>query len=168
MRQLRVSFSSIRVIFYYVQDYAIRCLMLLCLGIFVPLEDFLSPLPVKGCRFWPSYTGQSWPSSSDGSLTCHACRDTGHLCTYGHLWGPVALTPVAEGLAGEMWVPDLDNALRLPRSGIRTPNLPLSALTDCTTAAANTAVQFCLNRSYIRIQTLWWGFLKKKSFLRIY
>ena len=46
--------------------------------VYRPTREFFthlktSLLPVKGCRFWPMTL------SSEGSLTCHAYCDTGHL-----------------------------------------------------------------------------------------
>ena len=49
-------------------------------GVLRPTREFFthmetSPLPVKGCKFWPRHI---WPLSSDGSLACHTYCDKGH------------------------------------------------------------------------------------------
>ena len=51
----------------------------------------------------------------------------------GHLWEPVTLTPNAEQLSGELWLPDRPNDLGLSRLGFEPQS---SALTHCATAAA--------------------------------
>ena len=41
-----------------------------------------------------TYARHSWPFGSKGSLACHTHYDTGHH--YGHLRGPLTLTPITE------------------------------------------------------------------------
>ena len=71
-----VSFDLSSFIFYYI--------LFVCLfGVYSPTREFFthmetSPLPVKGCKFWP-YSRHSWSLSNEGSLTCHTCCDTGLL-----------------------------------------------------------------------------------------
>ena len=46
---------------------------IVCLfGVYRPTDMEKSPLPVKGCKFWPM------PLSSEGSLACHTYFNTGH------------------------------------------------------------------------------------------
>ena len=50
-------------------------------GVLRPTREFFthletSPLPVRGCKFWPRHI---WPLSSDGFLACHTYCDKGHL-----------------------------------------------------------------------------------------
>ena len=53
------------------------------IGGFRPTQEFFthmetSPLPVKGCKLWPTmYAQHSWLLSSKGSLACHIFCDTG-------------------------------------------------------------------------------------------
>ena len=63
--------------------FVISIVLFVCLGFFVPLEEFFthmetSPLPVKGCKLWPVLGTDGrydcarhwWPLSSEGSLAC--------------------------------------------------------------------------------------------------
>ena len=54
--------------------------LFVCVFLFVPHENFThmetSPLPVKSCKL--TCARDSWPLSSEGSLTCHTYCDTGH------------------------------------------------------------------------------------------
>ena len=68
---------------------------------FIHIE--MSPLPVKGCTFWPMLVthciGQ-WGFFSVQHLLWH-----GAFVYNGHLQGPVTLTPFAERLALELSLP---------------------------------------------------------------
>ena len=54
-----------------------------------------------------TYAWHSWPLSSEGSLACHACCDTGAFVYYGHFPGPATLTPIAERLTVDLSQPFL-------------------------------------------------------------
>ena len=77
------------------------CMFVCLFGVYRPTREFFthmetSPLPVKGCKFWPMLSTYR-PLSSEGSLTCHTDNR--------HLRGFVTLTPNAERLAVELSLP---------------------------------------------------------------
>ena len=87
-------------------DMKVTCLGLkhawfVCLfWVYHPTREFFthmqtSPLPLKGCKFWPW-----WPLSSEGSLAWH-----GESVYNGNIRGPVTVTPTAERLAVELLLP---------------------------------------------------------------
>ena len=80
----------------------------------------MSPLPVKGCKFWPmlgTLAIEQWGYFSVPHLLWHEAS-----VYNGHLRGPVALALIAERIAVE---PSY-LFLRLRSAGIRTPILNLS------------------------------------------
>ena len=59
------------------------CLFVYLYGLFRPTREFfthkeISPLPVKGCKFWPILSTHRHWTCSEGSLACHTYCDTGH------------------------------------------------------------------------------------------
>ena len=77
--------------------------MMIC-GVFRPTREFFShmetsPMPVKGCKFWPLFgTHEQWGFLN--SVLWH-----GASVYNGHLREPVTLTPIAESLAVELSLP---------------------------------------------------------------
>ena len=101
--------------------------LLVCLfEVFRPTREFFthmetSPLPVKGCKFWPMLgTHGHW---AGGFFSVPHLMWHGSSVYNGHFWGLVTLTPIAERLAVELllyvWL-----WLRSVAAGIGTPNLP--------------------------------------------
>ena len=100
----------------------LRFAIFVCLGVFVPLENFL--LTKTSSSLVKAYARHSWTLSSEGSLTCHTCCYTEHPFIM-----VIFEDPLAERLAVALSLPFL--RLRSVAAGIRTPN----ALTHCTNAA---------------------------------
>ena len=75
-----------------------------CIDLFVwGLSFSTSPLPVKGCKFWPmlgTHGHEQWGFFSVPHLLWH-----GASVFNGHLRGPVTLTPIAERSAVELSLP---------------------------------------------------------------
>ena len=63
----------------------------------------------------------SLPLSRKGSLACHPYLTWG-IPIYGHLQGPMTLTPTAKRLAVELSLPVFTT--EVCRAGIRKPNIP--------------------------------------------
>ena len=107
-----------------------RCLFVfVCLyGGFSPSREYFtqletSPLTMRGNKFWPIYTRNSWPLiiSSDGSFTCQTYCDTGQPFI-----GVVSEDPWHSYLLPSVWQWSchcLYLRLRSVEAGIRPPNL---------------------------------------------
>ena len=82
-----------------------------------------SPLPVKGCTFWPkNYARHSWPLSCEGSLACQTHWDTGHPFVM-----VISEDPWHSDLMPSVWQWSCHYLFLRHRSvatGIRIPNLP--------------------------------------------
>ena len=110
--------------------------LFVCFGIFVPLESFMkmSPLPVKGCKFWPIYsvlmTIEQWGFFSVPNALWHEAsvssfqrtRDT-HTCCW-----------ALSSWAATTWFKD-SGLLRI-NSKTQPSACEVNALTDRATAAS--------------------------------
>ena len=84
-------------------------MLIVCIWFIIPLENFSliwrRQHSDEGLQIL-TYARPSWPLSSEGSLACHTYYDTGHpFVIYGHLRGPVTLSPIAERLTVELSLP---------------------------------------------------------------
>ena len=113
-------------------------------GVFRSTREFFtytetSPLPVKGCLFWPMLgTHRHWTVKVILPATPTVTRDIRLLWSL--CWGPVTLTPIAKRLAVELslHVPSFFD-LGLSRRGLGHPTVRLCG--ECF-------IQLCHRRGY--------------------
>ena len=93
--------------------------LFVCLGFFVPLENFSFIWRLHHC-WWRTANfdlcSNSWPLSSEGSLTCHTYCDTGHpfiMVIFEDTWH----SPIAERLTVELSLPVLRTWSLAPQIG---------------------------------------------------
>ena len=113
-------------------------------GVFRPTREFFihletSPLPVKGCKFWPMLgTYGQWVFFHVPHLLWH-----GAPVYNGHLRGPVTLTPIAFQLAVEQSLPVLKAKVCCGWESNTQPYACRAiALTHCATAASTCIVPY--------------------------
>ena len=134
--------------------YVFWYVLFVCLfWVYRPTREFFthmdtSPLPVKGCRFWPMLdTHGHWAVFIKvPPLLWH-----GASIYNGHLWGPVTLTPIALRLAVELSLPVFYDLGRLSLLGFEFEHQPSACGANALTHCATAAVYSCL---YIYIDLL--------------
>ena len=135
------NFSRHTVLIIYILGLGFVCLFVCLFGVFRPTREFftqleMSPLPVKGCKFWPML-------GTHGHWAVRGLYSVSHLLWHGasvyngHLRGPVTVTPNAERLAVELSLPVLTTWFcRGWDSNTQPSACRANALTHCATAAA--------------------------------
>ena len=113
--------------------------LFVCLFVYRPIREFfthmeMSPLPVKGCKFWPMLgTNGHW---TVGVLSAPHLLQLGASVYNNHLRGPVALTPIVDSLAVELPLPVFTTKVcRGWDSKIQSSARGANAQTHCVTAA---------------------------------
>ena len=116
-----------------------RLIFFCLLGVYRPTREFFtytetSPLPVKGCKFWPLLgTHSHW---TEFFSVPHLLWN-GASVQNGYLRGPVTLTLIAEGLAVELSLPVFATYVcRGWDSNTQPSACGANALTHCATTAA--------------------------------